>query len=84
MGQKIISCATHDFIEIACTFGYEVRLELFTGSALQGKAKTTETSKDKKEYLLLDCQQDVKKIELINIKKMMAIQPNPHFTSIDF
>ncbi|RKZ63827.1 MAG: hypothetical protein DRQ44_09735 [Gammaproteobacteria bacterium] len=80
----MISCALHDYIEIACTFGYEVRLEFFSGPVLQGTARTTETSNDKKEYLLLDCQQKTLKIELVNIKKMTALQPNPHFDSVDF
>ena len=84
MTQKIISCAIHDYIEIACTFGYQVKLELFTGDTLRGKAITTETSKDKKEYLLLNGLSHQQKIELTNIKSMTAVQPNPHFDCITF
>jgi len=84
MSEKIISCAIHDYIEIACTFGYQVKLELFNEETVQGKAITTETTKDKKEYLQLDGSSEVHKIELINIKSMTALQPNPHFDHIIF
>lgn len=84
MNYKVISCAVHDFIEIACTFRYEIKLEFITGRALQGKAITTETGKDKKEYLLIEYSQQVHKVELINIRKMTAMQPNPHFDCIMF
>ena len=84
MSHKIISCAIHDYIEIACTFGYDVKLDLFTGELVQGKAITTETTKDKKEYLQLATTSVIKKVELINIKSMTAAKPNPHFDHIIF
>ena len=80
----MISCALHDTIEIVCTFGYEVNLELSTGLILQGKAITTETSKDKKEYLILKNAEELHKVEMTQIKKMTALQPNPHFDSVNF
>ncbi len=84
MRHKLISCAVHDYIEIACTYHFEISIEDFTDSTIQGKAITTETSKDKKEYLILGCQQVLQKIELNKIKKMTALQENPHFDSIYF
>ncbi len=84
MNEKIISCATHDFIEIACTFGYPIKLELMSGSTISGTAITTLTSKDKKEFLIIQSQQKNIQIELHDIKTMTAMQPNPHFDSICF
>ncbi|MCK5666194.1 MAG: Rho-binding antiterminator [Thiotrichaceae bacterium] len=84
MSHKLISCAIHDYIEIACTFGYEIKLEAFSGSVIFGNAKTTTTSNDKKEYLILKSQQKITKIELIEVKIMTAITANPYFDIIHF
>ncbi len=84
MVQNIISCAIHDYIEIACLYKFEIKITLTDNTFRQGIAKTTQTDSDKKEYLLIDCQQQIQQIELVNIKKMTAIQPNPHFNSIVF
>lgn len=84
MSQKIISCATHDFIEIACTFGYSVRLDLFSGETIQGQAITTQISRDKKESLVIKSHQHNQTIELITIKTMKALQSNPHFDTVSF
>ena len=84
MSNKIINCEIHDYIEIACTFGYEVKLELLNGDTIQGKAITTQTSKYKKEYLILKGHVQNQRVELINIKCMEAIHANPHFDLIKF
>lgn len=84
MSKTIISCATHDYIEIACTFGYQIILELQSGTSIEGKAITTRTSRDKKEYIIIETDQQQQQIELIHIKSMQAVQPNPYFDSISF
>jgi transcriptional antiterminator Rof (Rho-off) len=69
-------------------YGYRIRLELVSGQGpgepLEGSALNTETSTDKKEYLLLSTDQGVRKIELNRIKTMRAITPNPYFDLIRF
>ncbi|MEO1888099.1 MAG: Rho-binding antiterminator [Methyloprofundus sp.] len=50
----IISCALHDYIEIACLYGNQLKLELKNQKTLEGKAIGVVTSPDKKEYLLLE------------------------------
>jgi Rho-binding antiterminator len=80
----MISCAAHDYIEIACLFHLEIRLTLNDSKQIEGLAKTTKTGADKKEYLLLNQQAKQVEVDLENIKKMQAISANPHFDIIEF
>mgnify|MGYP003677988083 FL=1 len=82
--MKLISCEIHDYVEIACLFGYEIKLTLAQGPAVRGRALTTETSPDKREWLLLDNQGTIEKVELSEITGMTAVTPNPHFVTVDF
>ena len=40
-----ISCDLHDYIEVACMYGYQVRLILKDQSTVEGKAKDILTAK---------------------------------------
>ncbi len=84
MNKQIIDCACHDFIEIACLYGYEIELELHSGEIQRGKAITTQTSKDKKEFLIIQTPTTNLPVELIEIKSMTAQQQNPYFSCINF
>ena len=56
MSDPILACHLHDYLEIACLYGFEVRLKLNQQADICGKAMTTKTSKEKKETLnLLAC-----------------------------
>jgi Rho-binding antiterminator len=80
----MISCQTHDYIEIACLFGFQIRLQLTDGTIRQGKAITTETTPDKREWLILEQQSGETLIDLIQIKSMQSLTPNCHFDQINF
>jgi len=82
MSQKILSCHLHDYIEIACMYNYQVKLQLKNGESIVGQAKDIYTSHDKREYLIIDT--DNKKIELTQISKMNTITPNAKFNEIIF
>jgi len=75
---QYISCQIHDYIEIACMYGYQVKLKLRNGQVIEGKAMDTHTSPDKREYLVIDNE----KIELIQITKMTILTPNAKFNEI--
>jgi Rho-binding antiterminator len=80
----MISCQTHDYIEIACLYGFQIRLQLNDGSTRQGKAITTETGSDKREWLILEQAAGRTRIDLQHIKSMLSLTPNMHFEQIDF
>lgn len=81
---QIISCQLHDYIEIACLYGYSIELQLTDRGRLQGRAKTTQTSTDRKEWLVLDQAGEEIKVELAQIRRLSALTRNPHFDVVDF
>ncbi len=80
----MISCQTHDYIEIACLYGFQIRLQLTDGSSQQGTAITTETSSDKREWLILEQPTGKIQIDLMQIKSMQSLTANSHFELINF
>ena len=75
-----MTCASYDYIEMACIFHYEVKLTL-KDSVVQGKAVTTK-SIDKVEHLVLQNEQEIL-IELESIKSMEVLTPNARFTHVE-
>lgn len=80
----MISCQTHDYIEIACLYGFHICLHLTDGTTRQGKAITTETTSDKREWLILQQQSANIRVDLMHIKSMQSLTPNMHFEQISF
>lgn len=79
-------CELHDYIEIACIFGYQIALLLDTDEELKGVAIDTLTKPDKTEYLIF-VENDLKKemeIPLSRIRQMQSCIDNPHFNKVDF
>lgn len=79
----IIACALHDYMEIVCVYGYQVKLQLKNGHSLEGKAVDLVTNLDKREYLLIEGQQQIK-VELIDIKELQVLTANAKFQKIAF
>ena len=83
MAECSISCALHDYLEIACLYGYQVRLILKEYQTIEGKAIDTMTTAEKREYLVIDNGQK-QQIELIQIKKMQVLTANAKFSEVIF
>ena len=81
---KIQSCHLHDYIEIACLYGFEICLRLKSQNIVQGNAMTTKIMPDKTEYLFLVVNDQSLQVELNDILTMQAITQNPHFDLIEF
>lgn len=79
----IISCELHDYLEIACMYGYRVQLTLNNHQTVTGKALDILTSAEKREYLLIDNGQK-QKIELNRLVKMQVLTPDAKFTEVIF
>ncbi|SJM92666.1 Modulator of Rho-dependent transcription termination [Crenothrix polyspora] len=77
-----ISCDLHDYIEIACLYGYQVKLTLKNQQSIEGKAVDIITA-DKREYLLID-NGEHQRIELTELAKMQVLTPNAQFTEMIF
>ncbi len=83
MSQENISCELHDFIEIACMYGYQVQLTLKDNQTLEGKAVDIKTSKEKREYLIINNGQE-QQVELTQLTKMSVLTQNAQFKEVNF
>lgn len=79
----IIACALHDYMEIACVYGYQVKLQLKNGQSIEGKAVDLFTSPEKREYLLIESLQQ-RKVELIEIKELQVLTTHANFQKVEF
>lgn len=83
MNQDIISCELHDFVEVACMYGYQVRLTLKNNQLIEGKAIDIVTSPEKRECLVIDG--DTRQhIDLTELAKMQVLNPNAKFSEVKF
>jgi len=80
---KLIACELHDYLEIACMYGYRVKLDLKDGQGLEGNAIDLITTTEKREFLLLDDGQK-QLIELTQLVKMTTLTPNASFKEVAF
>ncbi|MBS0298499.1 MAG: Rho-binding antiterminator [Proteobacteria bacterium] len=83
MTQDAISCDLHDFMEVACMYGYKLRLILKNNQIIEGKAIDIVNSPEKHECLVIDngTQQQV---ELTRLAKMEVLTPNARFSEVIF
>lgn len=79
-----ISCDLHDYIEVACMYGYQVRLIVKDQSNIEGKAKDIVTDADQREFLLLETHSGPQQIELITLDKMEVLTPGARFSEVIF
>lgn len=78
----MIKCDLHDYVEIACMYHFEVRLELKTGDSVQGEAVNIENNHQRQECLLIENASGKHLVVLDSVEKMQAITKNPHFDSV--
>jgi Rho-binding antiterminator len=84
MGQSSISCELHDYLEIACMYGYRVKLSMKDHQTIEGKAIDTLTTAEKLEYLIIDNGHEQQQIELNQLVKMVVLTPNAKFKNVSF
>lgn len=83
MTQDAISCELHDFVEVACMYGYRLRLILKNDQVIEGKAIDIVNSPEKRECLVIEG--DSKQhIELTQLSRMQVLTPNAKFSEVNF
>ena len=80
----MITCAEHDFIEIACLYGMEVKLTLKDGHTAQGRALQTSYNDKREECITLKTAKGPETIAQNALASMKAISHNPYFKKIHF
>ncbi len=83
MTQDAISCELHDFVEVACMYGYQLKLFLKNNQIMEGKAVDIVNSPEKQECLIIE-NDSRQQIELIKLAKMQVLTPNAKFSEVIF
>ena len=79
-----ISCDKHDYLEIACLYGYTLGLTLRDGSIMVVRAQTTKTAADKVEYLVVDADGSSIEIPMHELKQIQTMTPGAVFERVVF
>ncbi len=84
MSQCTISCELNDYLEIACLYGYRVKLTLNDQQIIEGKALDVLTTTEKREYLMIDNGLEHQNIESNQLSKMQVLTANALFKEVFF
>jgi len=84
MSNTIIDCAVHDYVEIACMYGFDLTLKLDDNTTREGKALDVTVNSNRDECLLLEEKGETLQVVLNRVKSMRVINENPHFEIVDF
>ena len=80
----MISCHSHDTIEIACLYRIKIKLVLESDTEVIGIGETTHYNSIKEECLIMQTETGSLDIVLTQIKTMTALEVNPHFKTVSF
>ncbi len=78
-----LACDRHDYLEIACLFGYRLRIELEGGDWLEGRALTTRTLPNKEEILLIRVAGQVRAVRQDRLHAITPPTPGARFGRIE-
>ncbi len=80
----MISCEQHDYIEIACTFRYPLKLTLRSGAVIKGAGIDTARNTQRQECIEIDSGGEHTLVVLDEISILEACVENPHFQTVHF
>ncbi|MEK6685210.1 MAG: Rho-binding antiterminator [Pseudomonadota bacterium] len=83
MTQDAISCELHDFVEVACMYGYQLKLILKNNQIIEGKAVDIVNSPERRECLVID-NDSRQQIELTQLARMQVLTPHAKFNEVVF
>lgn len=78
-----IACDLHDHLEVACLYGYQLRIVKRDGEVVMAKAKTTRTARGA-EFLVVETKSDLIEVEMHTIASVEAIGTGLAFTKLVF
>lgn len=80
----MISCDQYDYIEIACTFRYPIKLTMKSGKEIAAIACDTKINDYKEECIEIDVTGAHTLVVLNDISILEVCIENPHFKTIAF
>ncbi|WPP47680.1 Rho-binding antiterminator [Pseudomonas sp. AN-1] len=78
-----LACDRHDYLEIACLYGYRLRIELTDGSWLEGRALDTRTLPNKEEVLLVQVAGATRQLRQDRLRAITSLTPGARFGRIE-
>jgi Rho-binding antiterminator len=89
--MQYVSCDTHDYLEVACLYRYELDLTLRDGTELRGRAVDIRTAVDafegkppgKSEHLVLEGETGRFSVPLSELQDVRVTTPGARFHSVD-
>lgn len=82
-----MQCADHDFIEVACLYGYQLKISLRDNQHVVGQAFTTQVKRcgnTKVELLILQTNTGQQSVILNDIVQIEALTANDYFSVLKF
>jgi Rho-binding antiterminator len=76
-------CELHDYLEIACLYGYRVKLTLKDRKTIEGLAINMITTDERREFLLIE-NKGIHEIDLNQLSQMKVLTPNAKFSDVTF
>lgn len=74
-----LHCDLHDYLEIACLYGYTLNIELIDGQQLTARAITTRTAPTREEFLELDTEGHRQEIRLDHLLAITPVDEDAKF-----
>ncbi|MEH6450395.1 MAG: Rho-binding antiterminator [Oleispira sp.] len=80
----MITCDQHDYIEIACTFRYPIKITMKQGAIIECIALDTKLNENRSECIKVDIKGDECLLALNEISSLEVCIENPHFQTVSF
>ena len=80
----MISCNQHDYIEIACTYRFLVRITMKSGDSVEGIAFDTGFNDKREESIKLEVEGKEAWLVLDQVSRIDVLIENPHFKTVVF
>ena len=78
----MIRCDQHDYLEIACLYGYQLHLTLRNGEIIEGRARDIATV-ERREYLIVEQHAQLLEVEVDTLKTLTVLTPGAKFSHIE-
>ena len=78
-----LSCDMHDYLEIACMYGYHLQVEGIDGCSYAARALTTRTAASKEEFLVLRGDSGQFEVRLDRLLAITPLDANARFGRIE-
>lgn len=80
----MITCEQYDYLEMACLFGYQVRVMLRNNQCVVGITSTTQVNAHRQEELVLLIDGHTRSVLIDDLVRLDVLTPNAKFNHVEF